>query len=534
MALYINTNIWSLNAQRALATSQADLTRALERLSTSLRINRASDDPTGHAVVERYTSQINGVDQSKRNVSHGTVFAQHAESNLESIKNLLSSTDPANLGIRELIVKANVSTLSVQARQILQDEIVMKMNEVERIAQTTEFDGRKILNNSTTNTIFQVGPNAADTVSVATNDFRVNRFGVNRLLGNGTGTNSGGVRGAGGESIIIDGYVGQEKVSIPAAGTGGASAKEIAKAVNAAQAGTGVSALARTDLEIVGWAKGSYVLQLDSANAGTPFTFAVLDGILPGTVDLSGMVTAYNASSTRVTTGIEMSLNADGQGVILTSAAGDNITVTLPAGANPAGLPNTLILKPTNFTGATTGAGVDGFRVQTLANTLTSGSRAFTGQVVFDSERPFTIISEPVPLPTAAPFYPDAGLVLKEPTVKTLPRATESSTPISLSTIDVTTGPTSIRDAFAIVDGALASVATQRAALGSTQNRFNSIIDNLSNDFVNLTTARGYIQDADIALESSIQTRASIQNQVNIAILGQANALQQAVLALLR
>ena len=525
MALYINTNIWSLNAQRALSASQADLTRALERLSTTLRINRAADDPTGHAIVERYTSQINGVDQARRNVSHGTVFAQHADSNLKSIDLQLQN-------IRTKIVAANVNGLSVPALQTLQNEIVGLLNEVERIAQTTEFDGRKILNNATTNTVFQVGPNAADTVSVATNDFRVSRFGVNRLFGNGTGTNIGGARGGTGEQITVEGYLGQEKVVIGAAGAP-ASAKMIAKAINAVQAGTGVSATARTEVEITGWGPGTYTLTLEASNAGAPilFNFAPVAGVPPATVDLSDAVNTFNASSVSTDTGVVMSLNAAGDGVILTSAAGDNISVGVGGGV---ALASGLTFKPANYTGPLT----DTNRVQSLAAGATTGSRTYTGQVIFDSERPFTVISEALtsvsPPVVATTPYPTPGLSLKKPATATLTKATESSTIVPVSKIDVTAGPASIRDAFAIIDGALAAVATQRAALGSTQNRFNAIIDNLDNDFVNLTTARGYIRDADIALESSIQTRASIQNEVNIAILGQANALQQAVLALLR
>jgi len=363
---------------------------------------------------------------------------------------------------------------------------------------------------------------------------------VNRLFGSPTGTNAGGARGAGGttagDRLTIEGYLGQERVSIGPAGPN-SSAKEIAKAVNAVQSGTGVSATARTELEVTGLAAGNtYTLQIEAANIGQQppeiFNFSPIAGVPSGT-DFSAAITAFNLSQTSTVTGVEMSVNAAGDGIILTSAAGDNITFGVPTAAlGSPGLPSPITLKTPNS------PLTDSNSMQTLVKDAAGQTRIFTGQVVFDSERAFTVIEEPVA--TLTPFAvitaPAAhlGLVLKKPGGAATPRAVEGSKVISLSTIDVTEGPASIREAFAIIDGALAAVATQRAALGSAQNRFNSIIDNLGRDFVNLKKARSFIQDADMGLEASIQSSANIQHQVNIAILGQANALQQAVLALLR
>ena len=532
MALYINTNIWSLNAQRALATSQADLTRALQRLSTTLRINSAADDPTGHAITERYTAQINGVDQSRRNVSLGTSFTQHADSNLNSINTQLQN-------IRTKIGAANGSGASVATRQQLQNEIIVLFNEVERVAQTTEFDGRKILSGANTNTVFQVGPNAADTVSVATDNFRSTNLGSYRLIGNGTGTNAGSVRGGGGETITIDGYLGKEEVVVPPISqVGAASAKEITRMVNALESKTGVKATARTEIEISfpSWAPplGGYVLQLETGGLGAPGTVGLITvtpvaAVGAASFNLASTVAAFNASPVSTGTGVVMSLGATGDSIVLTSASGDNMIISLPAGANPANIPTEVRVRTLGLPLTST----DPNRARSFAAGAPSGSQAFTGQVIFDSQRAFSVVSEAkaTPAPTT---YPSPGLIFEKPSGTPPAKIQKSASVASVSTIDVTAGLASIRDAFAIIDGALDAVATQRAALGSTQNRFDSIIDNLDDDFVNLTEARGYIRDADIALESSNQTRASIQNQVNIAILGQANALQQAVLALLR
>jgi len=391
------------------------------------------------------------------------------------------------------------------------------------------------------NTTFQVGPNAADTVSVATNDFRISRFGVNRVVGNPTGTFNGNARGGTGERITIENSLGQrEQVVILAAGSSpsakeAASAREIARTVNAVQAGTGVSATARTEVEIVGFTAGiTYGLSLETGSvpAAVDYSFALTSS---GLLDqaLSGAVNAFNLSPESRDTGLTMSVNAAADGIILTSAIGDNIIVG-PSGLP--GWPSVITLKQVGFPLTPP----DNNRLAAFPANATGTVRTFTGQVTFDSERPFRIFSEALsatsPKPTPATTYPNAGLSLEEPkgTAENVASLQKSSSVVSLSEIDVTTGLASIRDAFAVVDGAIASVTTQQAALGSAQNRFDSIITNLGRDAVNLETARGYIQDADIALETSIQTQSSIQYQLNIAILGQANALQQAVLALLR
>ncbi len=522
MALYINTNIWSLNAQRALATSQAELTRSLERLSTTLRINRASDDPTGHAITERYTSQINGVDQARRNVSHGTIFAQHAESNLESINARLQE-------IRTKIVSANEGSLAFPQRQALQNEVNVLLSEVERIAQTAEFDGRKVLNGTFTNSVFQVGPNAADTVSVNTNDFRSASLGVYRVIGNASGSGPSGKNRLA-EKMTVSGALGASgPFDIAPAGIG-TGARRIAEQVNGVSSKTGVTATAKTEVDIKGWVDGTYRLAIESDNVANPLSFDFgVKAALPGSLlafDLSTAVALFNQSDVSLQSGVVMSLNKaylDGSdsavaGITLTNDKGSNIAISnKPASVNPG-------------TKLTISGSIDGVAV---TDTVTAdlppaepNQRIFTGQVIFDSDKPFSIRGET----TDADYTNTRSLKDTSATSKFI---TEQAKVVPIANIDITTLE-GVREAFAIVDGALSTVANQRASLGSVKNRFDWIISNLDSDFVNLSTARGYIRDADVALETSIQTRASIQQQVNIAILGQANALQQAVLALLR
>jgi flagellin len=558
MSLFINTNIWSLNAQRALALSQADLTRSLERLSTQLRINRASDDPVGNAVVERYTAQINGIDQARRNISHGTIFSQHADSNLESVNDQL-------LAIREKIVASNGTVSDPATLAGLQDEIKIALSEVERLVQSTEFDGRKILNGTSSNTLFQVGPNAADTVGIATGDFRTDAFGLYRLKGNPTGHSNHAARGGAGEFLTLKGTTART-VYIAGSPSAKASAYEIASAANGVKGATGIGASARTDIEITNFKDGGYTFSIESKNiADTTAIVTANVGTAPGggvtgIAAFGGLINSINALTNK--TGVEASLNGEGDGILLTNDEGYNVTLVFSAAAE-----NLQFREPTLSRATSTGAYFD-----TLGTVGTTPvSRSFTGQVIFDSQRPFSVLSDL----DGTGNYPPSGITLSPP-VTNAPTVEQNAALVSISDIDVTgntavsqilsaqkTGTAlpanlgipkstavpvtavpvvseswvlqgAIRDAFAVIDYAMAAVATQQATFGSAQNQLNAINENLGSDFDNLSIARGYIQDADIALETSIQTRASIQLELNIAILGQANALQQAVLALLR
>lgn len=137
MALTLNTNIASLNAQRNLGTSESVLSKALQRLSSGLRINSAADDAAGLAISERMTTQIRGLSQAVRNANDGISFLQTAEGALGSVTESLQR-------IRELAVQAANSTNSVSDRAALQQEIAQLTQEIGRVGRTTTFNGQLI------------------------------------------------------------------------------------------------------------------------------------------------------------------------------------------------------------------------------------------------------------------------------------------------------------------------------------------------------------------------------------------------------
>ena len=138
MPQIINSNILSLNAQRNLNSSQSSLATSLQRLSSGLRINSAKDDAAGLAISERFTAQIRGLNQAARNANDGISLSQTAEGALSSAGDIL-------LRVRELAVQSANATNSSSDRQALQDEVNQLVAELDRLSQTAEFNGRKIL-----------------------------------------------------------------------------------------------------------------------------------------------------------------------------------------------------------------------------------------------------------------------------------------------------------------------------------------------------------------------------------------------------
>ena len=156
MGLVVNTNIASINAQRALASATAEVNTAMERLSSGKRINSASDDPAGFAIAERMTAQIRGLNMAARNASDGLSMLSAVENATNDVTDMLQR-------IRELAVQAASDTNTTQDREYLQAEVVSLIAEIDRVANQTQYNGRSILDGSMSGRI-QVGTEAGQTV----------------------------------------------------------------------------------------------------------------------------------------------------------------------------------------------------------------------------------------------------------------------------------------------------------------------------------------------------------------------------------
>jgi len=153
MALVINTNVASINAQRNLNKSSSSLNTSLARLSSGMRITAAKDDAAGLAISEKLRAQIRGLGQAERNAQDGISLVQTAEGALNEVSGAL-------IRMRELAVQASTGTLGSEERGYLNDEFKALTTEIDRIANVTEFNGKYLLNGaSCTGVSFQVGLN---------------------------------------------------------------------------------------------------------------------------------------------------------------------------------------------------------------------------------------------------------------------------------------------------------------------------------------------------------------------------------------
>src|ERR671929_655160 len=160
MGLRIQNNIEAFDTHRQLQISSAAASASMEKLSSGFRINRAADDAAGLAISERLRAQIGGLDQAQRNVQDAVSLVQTAEGSLTEVHAMLQR-------VRELAVQYKNGSLSNADRTAIQSEVNQLASEIERIGQSAEFNGIKLLNSAQT-VSFQVGSQDAQTITVST------------------------------------------------------------------------------------------------------------------------------------------------------------------------------------------------------------------------------------------------------------------------------------------------------------------------------------------------------------------------------
>ena len=472
MASYINTNIASLNAQRNLTTSQSSLTTALQRLSSGLRINSAKDDAAGLAISERMRSQINGDNQAARNANDGISLAQTAEGDLAQIGNNLQR-------MRDLSVQSSNATNSASDRAAIQNEITQLSSEIDRVAQSSSFNGVKLLNGNFQNQTFQVGANnvaAQDQISISSiSSARTSALGQYQgftLTAQSIGTAS---NTAAAQTVTVGG-------ATTSLGTIANDARALASAINS----SGVSGLGATANAT---AVAAATQTITTSTAGTV------------TLTVNGLAISVNATTNAATnrTNAVTALNAQssvtgvvatdtGSGVSLAAADGRNITTTFALGTAVGTTIADFGLAPVGTTGAT-------------LNVSYQAPAGITGNVVF-----------------AGAFGNTTAIAA-------------TGTAVAALNIGSVSGANT---AIASLDAALATINSSRGSLGAYQNRFSSAIANLATTSENVSAARSRIQDADFAQETAALSRAQILQQAGTAMLAQANSIPNGVMALLR
>ena len=455
------------------------------------------------AISERFTGQIRGLNQAVRNANDGISLAQTAEGALKASGDILQR-------VRELAVQSANASNSAGDRQALQQEVGQLVAELDRISQTTEFNGAKLLNGSFGTQQFQVGANANQTIVAATANLRTSVYGNNQNTsangsGSGASATSWGTNGVTAGTLAVNGSLGSKNITIAANDTATAMADKI----NLQTANTGVTASARTELDLSFTSVGSYTFELRSEN--TPTAPALGQSIsfnvsATNTSDgLSNAIAAINEQSAK--TGVTASLNATSTGIVLSNATGQDIGLykSAASGANA----GAITIQKLRADGTATGA------ADTLAAASGADASTISGYVVLDSEKSFSTVAT-----TTNAF-------------NTATAANSASDLQKVANLDVTTFKKAT-EALKTVDSALAFINGERAKLGALQSRFETSISNLQVTSENLSASRSRILDADFAAETANLSRAQILQQAGTAMVAQANQLPQGVLSLLR
>jgi flagellin len=505
MALVINTNTMSLNAQRNLSSSASQLATSLQRLSSGLRINSAKDDAAGLAISERFTTQIRGLTQAARNANDGISLAQTAEGALSEVQSNLQR-------IRELSVQSANATNSASDRVALDEEVQQRLQEIERIASQTSFNGQKILDGTFGAAQFQVGANVGETINInLTTGVKSSQLGQIATATSSVEVTTANLTGTG---TIQVGSGSAKTIGLAVAGTsagqtvGSAFAK--ANAINGASV-PGLTATATNNVELAvaattGVAAGDlYSLRINGVDI-----FASYDQNASGVLTTQQLTDGINAQTSN--TGVSATLT----GAVLRLSAADGRDIAI--GQTVAGAAGGGISAGTG--GASTVNGVtyrDG-TVGTVA-TATANSTDVTavngGTITLSATDNIVVTGD--------------GAIMGFASANT----TVAKDTTTLGTQNVRT-VTAANSTISRVDAALTAISSLRSNFGAIQSRFESTITNLQTTTENLTASRSRILDTDFAEETAKMTKAQILQQAGTAILAQANAVPQNVLSLLR
>jgi len=570
MSVTINTNVNSLTAQRNLTTSQGSLSQSIQRLSSGLRINSAKDDAAGLAISERFTSQIRGLNQAARNANDGISLAQTAEGALKASGDILQR-------VRELAVQSANATNSASDRQALQQEVGQLVAELERTAQSTEFNGQKLLDGGFGTAQFQVGANAGQTIVAQMLNARTTNLGGSTFLsGSGIVAKTNGTTSSFGGGLVVNGTT----IST----TGATDVASVVAAISAQSTATGVTATRST----TNINSATYSQSMSASTVqinGTSITIAANSSIdtvasqINAVKDQTGVSVTVSGSRLTFTSegGADLRLTDDPdmmQGVfsnINGQSVGPNADVTLTAGI-------TLTSESLSGIDVAEGSGSTASDLQLLASDITiettstiasvslgggsqSVSDAYIGSVSVGGGTLTlnNVIVESLSIGGGTinitnsiikNFSMGGGVVNASgssisnqsigggtlnnsaPVFAGSP-SPATSTILRVSNLDVSTvnGATT---ALQTVDLALQKISSERAKLGALQSRFETTVNNLQVTSENLSASRSRILDADFAAETAALSKAQILQQAGTAMVAQANQLPQGVLALLR
>ena len=491
----INTNIGAIQAQSNMGRVSEEYNQAMTRLSSGKRINAAKDDAAGMAIGEKMTAQIRGLNQAVRNATDAKSLVDTTEGAHVEVSNMLQR-------MRELSVQSANDTNTAADRNNIMAEANQLITEVNRVAETTTFNGMNILDGSFTGKQFQIGADSGQSLNVnvdsaAATDIGAHTFKTDvQITAAGTPTDSNINSTA--TTYTVSGSEGAEDLTVDA----GASARDLAEEINGVTAATGVEATATTKAGLSLSAADTISFSLGNENGEQ---VSIGDVVVTDASDLRSVRDAVNAVSGR--TGISATMGDTNAEVILTDQNGDDIGIE---NFTSGGTDKTLTVETLQADGSAKAAG-------STSTAVDDGNTAayVTGQVEMTSTKAFVVTAD--------------NNTARETFVQT----DGSSELETVADIDLSTAQ-GAADAIKVLDSALQKISQSRSDLGAVSNRLDSTISNLTNISTNVEAARSGIMDADFAKESTDLARGQILQQAATSMLAQANSSQQNVLSLIR
>ena len=494
MALSVNTNVTSQTVQKNLNKAGDALSTSMTRLSSGLKINSAKDDAAGLQMANRLTSQTKGMTVAIANANNASSIAQTAEGAMQESTNILQR-------LRELALQASNGDKSADDRAALQQEFTAKTGELTRIAQTTTFGGRNILDGSFQNQSFQVGADANQTIT----------FGMSDI-------SAASLKGTSSEASISG-----TKTSLTASVTG--------QAVTYPGAADGTAGLgSAADIKINGTTIKLTAALADATAVAGEINKATADSAdtppVPGTgvkatvVEGRLQLTSLDGKSIKLENGD----GADGAGALSKIGLAAGTSAPKLAEASSINLNGTDIKFAANSS------------IADVVSSINSASTGVTASLKDDGTLSlFSTKDIKVGNGSTASGLKELGLdaaaaVGTAPNLGVTKAVSQESSVADLSILDANSAQKTIQ----ALSGAIEQIDTQRAALGAVQNRFDSTVANLQSISENSTAALGRVQDTDFASEAAQLTKQQTLQQASTAILSQANQLPSAVMKLLQ
>ncbi len=488
----INTNIASLNAQEAASKTNSNIATSLERLSTGLKVNKASDDASGLAIADKLRTQATSIGQGIDNGNSAVALIQIADKSMAEQSNILDI-------VKAKLIQANTDTTSDDGREAIRKDIVKLLEQLDNIAKQTNYNGTTLLQSSYTSDqgsdqlSFQIGENKDDivqSVSIQSNSIGLGGGTEDLVQTSGLSTRNNVI--SQGTSMVISGD-GTNAITLDGVATGTALNVNISGVTgdltfNSATTISNVDSNTQLILEKLAAATGTGSVEVKDINGNVIGTFstagaasgsgvtkvdgAIVNGIqqAPTFTIASGVTIGFGGSTTDTTNIAGAALNTYSIGSMTAVQSSASGSITISANAQNVNIQNNNTataseLKVTTATGSITGgATLSGLK------SLASGQLTRTQADKFQG----------------------------------------------------------------VVDAAISQLNTFRADLGSTQNQIESGVRNLMTQETNVKAAESIIRDVDYAKESANFNKQNIISQAGSYAMSQANSIQQNVLRLLQ